>query len=155
MAAGRAAGRYVFRLRTYRVAEAIAPRGKIETAADAAHLMAAIFVDECDLNVEQFCVLGLNARGHACFQKVVSKGTISATLVHPREVFGPAIVTDVAAIILGHNHPSGDVTPSEDDRALTKRMRSAGELLGIPVVDSVIIAIRDGRAASHCSILEV
>ncbi|HKZ57357.1 MAG TPA: JAB domain-containing protein [Thermodesulfovibrionales bacterium] len=66
-------------------------------------------------------------------------GTLTLSLVHPREVFNPAILTNAASIILAHNHPSGDPMPSEDDLNITKRLKEAGELLGISVLDHIII----------------
>ena len=70
---------------------------------------------------------------------VVSIGTLNASLVHPREVFHPAIMVKAAAIVLAHNHPSGDPTPSADDLTLTKRISEAGTLLGISLLDHVIV----------------
>ena len=70
----------------------------------------------------------------------VSVGTLTASLVHPREVFREAIRAAAAAVLLVHNHPSGDPSPSEEDRTVTERLVSAGELLGIRVVDHLIVA---------------
>lgn len=70
---------------------------------------------------------------------VVSVGTASASLVHPREVFREAIKRGACSVILAHNHPSGDPTPSGDDLALTRRLRQAGELLGIFLADHIIV----------------
>ena len=67
-------------------------------------------------------------------------GTLTASLVHPREVFRDAIRSAAAAIVLVHNHPSGDPSPSAEDRSVTERLRSAGALLGIRVLDHVIVA---------------
>jgi len=76
----------------------------------------------------------------------ISKGTLNASLVHPREVFKAAIKATAAAVLLVHNHPSGDPTPSKEDLALTARMKQAGDLVGIPVLDHLIIG--DGRFVS-------
>ena len=73
----------------------------------------------------------------------VSTGTLTNTLVHPREVFEPAIRCSAAHIIIAHNHPSGDPAPSAEDHRLTRSLHEAGALLGIPVADHVIVA-RDG-----------
>jgi DNA repair protein RadC len=70
----------------------------------------------------------------------VSVGTLTASLVHPREVFREAIRSAAAAILLVHNHPSGDPAPSEDDRSVTRRLQAAGELVGIRVLDHVIVS---------------
>ena len=76
----------------------------------------------------------------------VSEGSLTAALVHPREVFAPAIRAAAAALVLVHNHPSGDPTPSAEDLAITQRLRQAGELVGIRVLDHVVIG--RGRWAS-------
>jgi len=87
---------------------------------------------------ENFVVLYLDARNRLILKETVSIGTINASLVHPREVFEPAIRELAVAVILVHNHPSGDPTPSEDDINLTKRLIEAGKILGIEVVDHII-----------------
>lgn len=92
-----------------------------------------------DLSQEEFRILLLNTHHHVIRETVVTRGTLDASLVHPREVFRPAIVESAAAIILVHNHPSGDPAPSPDDRAVTTQLAEAGRLLGIPVVDHVIV----------------
>jgi len=91
---------------------------------------------------EVFRVLLLSARNDILRRVTVSKGSLSASLVHPRDVFYPAIKANAASIILVHNHPSGDPEPSADDIELTKRMSDAGELLGITVLDHVVVAKR-------------
>ena len=69
----------------------------------------------------------------------VSRGSLSSSLVHPREVFKRALLMNAASIFVAHNHPSGDVTPSKDDTAITKRLKDAGEVLGVPLLDHMII----------------
>ena len=91
---------------------------------------------------EHFLVLLLNARHEALGTETVSIGSLNASIVHPREVFKPAIAQSSASVILVHNHPSGDPEPSEEDLAITKRLVEAGELLGIQVLDHVIVALR-------------
>jgi len=71
---------------------------------------------------------------------IVSQGLVDRTLVHPREVFRPAIMDNAAAIIIAHNHPSGSLVPSAEDKEVTKRMKQAGDIIGIEVVDHLIIA---------------
>lgn len=88
---------------------------------------------------EVFIVMSLNARGRPTRADVVGVGTLTATLVHPREVFAAAIVARAQAIIVAHNHPSGDATPSDEDIELAERLRAAGELMGIPVVDFLVL----------------
>ncbi len=92
---------------------------------------------------EVFAILCLTTKHRVIAYHEVSRGTLDATLVHPREVFKAALLANAAAIIISHNHPSGDPTPSADDVALTSRLVAAGELLGIPVLDHVVIG--DGR----------
>ena len=89
---------------------------------------------------EHFVVLCLNARRQLLKIETVSVGTLSASLVHPREVFAPAIANGAAAVVVVHNHPSGDPSPSAEDREATRRLQRAGELLGIPVADHVIVS---------------
>ena len=91
---------------------------------------------------EHFLVLLLNARHEVAGKDTISIGSLNASIVHPREVFKPAVLASAASIILVHNHPSGDPEPSEEDLAITKRLVEAGELLGIGVLDHVIVAER-------------
>jgi len=92
-----------------------------------------------NLKKEQFHCLCLNTRNKLIHDEVVSIGTLDASMVHPREVFGPAIEFSSAAVILAHNHPSTDPEPSTADKNLTKQLIQAGEILGIAVLDHVII----------------
>lgn len=99
-----------------------------------------------DLSQEEFRVLLLNTQ-HAVVREItVTRGTLDASIVHPREVFRAAITESAAAMILVHNHPSGDPTPSPEDRDVTRQLAEAGRLVGIPVLDHVILG--DGRYVS-------
>jgi len=91
------------------------------------------------LKKEVFTVLLLNSANILIREYKVSEGTLNASLVHPREVFQPAIIDSAAAIILLHNHPSGEISPSAEDRNITFRLLEAGKLLDIPVLDHVIL----------------
>jgi DNA repair protein RadC len=93
---------------------------------------------------EHFLAIHLDARHRPVGHQVVSVGTATATLVHPREVFQPAVLLGALGTILLHNHPSGDPTPSREDRALTRRLCEAGRVLGIPVLDHVVWARSQG-----------
>ena len=95
------------------------------------------FVGQADR--ESFLGLLLNARSGIIGVNVISVGTVSASLVHPREVFKPAILAGACALIVAHNHPSGDVTPSQEDKDVTRKLCRAGELLGIPLLDHLIL----------------
>lgn len=92
------------------------------------------------LQREHFVALLVDGRHRVVRECVVSEGTLTASLVHPREVFRTAVREAAAAIVLAHNHPSGDPTPSEEDREVTRRLAEAGEILGIRVLDHVVIA---------------
>jgi len=88
---------------------------------------------------ENFICLYLDARNKLIYKETVSIGTLNANLVHPREVFEPAVRHLAAQIVLVHNHPSGDPEPSEDDLEITKRLLETGKILGIEVIDHIII----------------
>ena len=90
--------------------------------------------------VEQFGILMLDTKKRVIRIKIVAVGSIDATIVHPREVFREAAAASAAAIVLFHNHPSGDPTPSNDDLLLTTRMIQAGDIMGIEVIDHIILA---------------
>ncbi len=90
--------------------------------------------------LEEFGVLVLDTRNRLKRLEVVSRGILNGSLVHPREVYREAAIHQAAAIIAFHNHPSGDPTPSPEDRALTERLRKAGKILGIELLDHVILA---------------
>jgi len=91
---------------------------------------------------EHFAVLLLNARHEFQSREIVSIGSLNASIVHPREVFLPAILHSAASVVLVHNHPSGDPEPSEEDLSITRRLVEVGELVGIQVLDHVIVAAR-------------
>lgn len=91
------------------------------------------------LKKEVFTILLLNTKHEVISIEKISVGSLNASIVHPREVFHPAIRKSSSAIILVHNHPSGDPTPSSEDQNITKRLIDAGTLLGISVLDHVII----------------
>ena len=98
-----------------------------------------LLTDIKDLRKEYFVALFLNARNQVICRENVSVGSLNASLVHPREVFVPAVGSSAASVILAHNHPSGDVTPSREDIELTRRMVQAGEIMGIEVLDHLIV----------------
>ena len=92
---------------------------------------------------EHFVVFYLDTRNQEIQREIISVGTLNANLVHPREVFEPAIKHSCAQIIVAHNHPSGNPEPSDDDLAITKRLTEAGKILGIEVIDHVIMTKND------------
>lgn len=99
-----------------------------------------------DLRHELFLIVLLDAKHAIIRDQTVSKGSLTLSIVHPREVFNLAVKESAAAVIFVHNHPSGDPQPSPEDRVLTTRLVQAGEVLGIPVLDHLIVG--DGRYVS-------
>lgn len=99
-----------------------------------------------DKKQEYFVCLTLDGANRLISKRTITIGTLTASLVHPREVFADAITDRAASIIVGHNHPSGGLVPSAADREVTKRVLEAGELLGISVVDHLIVS-RSGYAS--------
>ena len=95
------------------------------------------------LDRERFIALYLDARHRVRALETVSTGSLNASLVHPREVFKPAIALSAAAVIVAHNHPSGDPRPSGDDLELTGRLDRCGELLGIALLDHLVVGDAD------------
>jgi DNA repair protein RadC len=100
--------------------------------------------------VERFGVLLLDTRHRLISTRVLSVGSLDASLGHPREVFREALLAGAAAVVAFHNHPSGDPIPSRDDVSLTERLQQAGSVVGVPLVDHVILA--DDR---YCSLREM
>jgi DNA repair protein RadC len=96
--------------------------------------------NEIDRDKEHFWVIGLNAKNSILYVELVSLGTLTNSLIHPRETFRMAIVKAAARIIAVHNHPSGIPEASHEDKLITKRLRQAGEVLGISLIDHIIIA---------------
>ena len=93
-----------------------------------------------DHRKEHFVIFYLDSRNQEIKREIISVGSLNANLVHPREVFEPAVRNLAAQIILAHNHPSGDPEPSEDDLLLTKKLVESGKILGIEVSDHIIVA---------------
>lgn len=121
-----------------------APRPQLLTPRDIAELLLPQFGAS---PVEQVGVLLLDARHRLMRVRTISVGSLDTSVVHPREVFRPAITLGAAAVVLFHNHPSGDPTPTSEDIALTRRVRHAGDVIGIDVVDHIVLA--DAR---YCSV---
>jgi DNA repair protein RadC len=93
-----------------------------------------------DLQVEEFHLLALDSQSQVLREVLITRGLLNSSLVHPREVFRPAIAEAAAGIIVVHNHPSGDPTPSAEDRTVTRQLAEAGRLLDLPLYDHVVIA---------------
>jgi DNA repair protein RadC len=95
-----------------------------------------------DRDKEHFWTIGLDTQLYPKYFELVSLGTLDSSLVHPREVFRSAIIKAVGSLIIAHNHPSGIVEPSEVDRRMTQRLAVAGDYLGIPIRDHIIIGLQ-------------
>jgi DNA repair protein RadC len=95
--------------------------------------------DDLDADKEHFLVLALNQKHRLIGYKHVSTGTLTASLVHPREVFTAALELRAAALIFVHNHPSGDPIPSQEDAEITRRLKNCGEILGFRILDHIIL----------------
>jgi DNA repair protein RadC len=118
----------------------------VVTPADAA----AVIRPLCRREQESFVVICLDVRNGMVSASVVAIGTVHGVEIHPRDVFREAIRRNASAIVVGHNHPTGDPTPSTDDLMLTRRLRAVGELLGIPLIDHVVV----GEGSTYRSIAE-
>ena len=120
------------------------PRPRLSSPAAAATLIAPLIEAE---PVEVFGLLLLNTKHEPLAWHVVSRGCLDATLVHPREVIKAACLANAAAVVVAHNHPSGDPDPSPDDVLLTRRLQQALTLVGIELLDSIVVG-DEGRYAS-------
>src|SRR5205809_6358196 len=120
--------------------------GTLRRVRDAAQVYEAFKEEFSQLDREMFVALLLDGKNGVIGFNVVSVGSLTAALVHPREVFKPVILANAAALILVHNHPSGDPEPSAEDRAITERLKHVGDLVGIRVLDHIVIG--DGRYTS-------
>lgn len=111
--------------------------GKIKSTSDAQQIIKAL--DLAKASEEYFYIVCVNAKGEVTGVHQISHEDLASSIVHPREVFKRACINNAAGIVCFHNHPSGDTTPSSQDRAATNRLKQAGELLGIPVIDHIIV----------------
>jgi len=111
---------------------------------------------QCEETEVVFCIT-VNTKNRPTALQEVSRGSLNGSIVEPREVFRFAVMAGAAGVILAHNHPSGDPTPSAEDITITKRLIKAGELLGINVLDHVIIgnATNSGGGRAYCSLREL
>ena len=96
-----------------------------------------------DKKQEYFVCLTLDGANRLIAKRIITIGTLTASLVHPREVFAEAIADRAASVIVAHNHPSGNLQPSDADRGVTNRLKSAGELLGIALIDHLIVTSKN------------
>jgi DNA repair protein RadC len=132
--------RYRLKLATWTVVREGSPASpRVLSTPEAAALLAMDVMEATDDDKEHFWVLLLNAQNHYLMHTEVSVGTQSATLVHPREVLGPALREGASSIVLVHNHPSGDPTPSREDLRLTRQLMDGAQLLDLRLHDHLII----------------
>ena len=129
----------IYQVKLVRDGSLTTERKRIEGPATAASVLHQYFEGA---DREHFVVLLLDTKHQIIGIHTVSVGVLDASLIHPREIFKPAILANAAAIILAHNHPSGDPTPSAEDRLVTQQMVAAGRLIGIAVMDHVIVGER-------------
>jgi DNA repair protein RadC len=106
---------------------------------DAVLLLQQFIIDYCNNDRENFIVMCLDTKHKINSLTLTSTGTLNASLIHPREVFKTAILSNAAAILLCHNHPSGNCEPSNEDIEITKRLQEAGKIMGIEILDHIII----------------
>ena len=125
-----------YRVTLVRDNRAVPTTSPLPTSVTAAALLRPLFAG---LDREQFLVCGLDAKHSIIGVNIVSIGSLTLAIVHPREVFKPLILMNAVAWICAHNHPSGDVAPSEEDRVLTSRLRQGADLLGISLLDHLIL----------------
>jgi len=136
-----------YRLKTFRVqfvAEPdLYPTGSPCRASEDVERIARSIFGTLDADKEHFLLLAMNNKNRVNGFKVVSTGSLTASLVHPREVWRTALHLCAAAVVFVHNHPSGDPAPSQEDQEITRRLKETGDMLGIRVLDHVVLG--DGR----------
>ena len=125
-----------YRVTLVRDNRAVPASSPLTTSMSAAAILRPLFAG---LDREQFLVCGLDAKHGIIGVNVVSIGSMTLAIVHPREVFKPLILMNAAAWICAHNHPCGDPAPSQEDRVLTSRLRQGADLLGITLLDHLIL----------------
>ena len=113
---------------------------KITNPYDAYKLVKSFLIDS---DREKFIVACLDTKNQPVNIQVVSIGSLNSAIVHPREVFKIAVLSNASNIICFHNHPSGNISPSEEDENITRRLKECGEILGIGLVDHIIVGDRD------------
>jgi len=125
-----------FRISLVRETRGTYTEQKLSSSADADRLLRSMLQN---LDREHFIVIGLDAKNAVIGMNTVSIGSLNMAIVHPREVYKPLILMNAAGFVCAHNHPSGDPTPSSEDRQLTTRLTQAADIIGIRMLDHVII----------------
>jgi DNA repair protein RadC len=134
-----------YRLKTFRV-QFVAEPGEFPTgspcrASSDVERVARSIYQTLDADKEHFLLLGMNNKNRVNGFKVISTGSLTASLVHPREVWRAALHLCAAAVVFVHNHPSGDPAPSQEDQEITRRLKETGDVLGIRVLDHVVLGV--------------
>jgi len=109
--------------------------------------------EESDQMKEHLWAIGLNSRNMIQYVELVSLGTINESLIHPREVFRSAIIKGAVSLIIAHNHPSEECAPSEEDITITKRLKEAGKIIGISLLDHVIVGGKNYQSLNNLEIM--
>lgn len=138
----------LYTIRLVRNRRGSGPRIIVEESADAARVFSTL-LENCDR--EYVAVMTLDTKGQVIGVTTVSVGTIDASIVRPADVYKPAIAANAASIIVAHNHPSGDPTPSPEDHSVTRQLKTAGKLLGVELLDHLVI----GEGGSFRSLMKV
>lgn len=141
--AGIELGRRVAALKESNALEMVRIRGSVDAVNYCMRVFRRLAIDG---KQEEFHIVTLDTQHGPIGKHLITKGTLDASLVHPREVFKPAIRDSAASILLVHNHPSGDPTPSREDHAVTRKLTEVGELIGIRVLDHIVVARESGRS---------
>ena len=128
----------IVRLVSVEVVDRVAENAEVIKDSPCAARLLSLLIGDKDR--EHFVVLHLDNKHRVIAAEVAGIGTLNQALVHPREVFKAAILNNAQAIICGHNHPSGDLTPSPEDHAIESRLRNAGDIIGIRLLDFVIVS---------------
>lgn len=115
-----------------------------------AQVVEALGKELCEMDREVMCVINMKTNSVPINLSIVSMGTLNASLVSPRELFKSSILSNAASILLVHNHPSGSLEPSQNDLQLTARLKAAGDLLGIEVLDHIIVGGDNSHYFSFC-----
>jgi DNA repair protein RadC len=117
----------------------------IDQATDAVSVFQGLFAheDKIDRDKEHFYVMHLDTRRHIMLVELVAIGVLNHVIIHPRETFRRAVIAGSNSLIVGHNHPSGDVTPSENDIKVTQQLFKAGDILQIPLLDHLVFTHTD------------
>jgi DNA repair protein RadC len=131
--------KYSIKLKTFQVSESPSPFPDPCTNPRTAETVLRTIFNTLDVDIESFLILALNAKGRIIGYKIIGQGTVSACLAGPREVLRSALVLGACSILVSHNHPSGDPSPSREDGLLTRNLRAGCEAIGIPLADHIIL----------------